>query len=1128
MRKERLRELFESEQEAIVLLDQQGDFLFLNSLASHFFPSFDSGSIFSFLESDIHTQLRSFLYGESQLHELVLETTAVVVTPSFTQIPIRLWVSRAAVSQGNVFMMVLERIMTIAHDTSEISLYKKIADQAQDIISVYDTDFNCYYVNVQANQQLGYLLADYYTGRGFLQFVEMAYHDELLQRIEKDTQKGVISSEYRYITRKKSGELVEITNNITRIFTEDKQLYRLVANERLSTVDDRTHTYPKPREAFMLSDPAHLVSYINPNAKWVSAQTSTAADQQSLLSMVHPADHPKLLNHQWQGSGTFSTFTPLRLLQPSHTYRTVNATIDRFFNTSGQLVYTAIRWTEPEKQDKDPFTEQLAEQKEIEEYERIMQNPVIICDRNNLTIQYISPAVEPMLGYTSQELLGQDMADIIDSDTVEGVKIQLREAISQSVPTLVCQIKKKDETYQPFRLSFKTIEKDGENRVLCTIMHVMNSTDPTLFQSVLDHLPDAVFVLRASDLAMMEANPYACALLQKERSKLIEASFLSPWMPTIAERLRSFLTQEADFATKDIHYTTSGGHSFWGNTTLKMMPGSGQQQDIIVLRIVDITERKKRELELKRTQDASQETVRSHENFLSQMSHEIRTPLNAVLGMTHLMLQNNPREDQVKLLQTLKFSGDSLTALINDILDFSKMEAGQLRLENQEFGLMEFIQGIKLTYKNLANDRGVMFRLLLEDEVPNFVLGDVNRLGQILNNLLNNAVKFTEEGQIVLSVYVEKETDEQYILLLEVSDTGIGIPKNKLSIIFDPYQQAGPSKYGGTGLGLSIVKNLIELQGGKIAVRSSEGEGTTFKVTLPFGKSERQGTVKESTVQNLISEFQSLEGLKVLYVEDVIPNQLLMEGLSDKWDVQLDTALNGLEALQKVKKQQYDLILMDIQMPKMDGYEAAMEIRNLKDPHYENIPIIALTASVSDRTRHRIREMGMTDYISKPIDPKNLHQKLAELAKKRATADSATSETPMPEVSLPTRVEVASSEISVPDFSQLNELYLDDRQGYVEILEQIQRLTLESFPVINNAIRRMDEETLRFNCHKIMSYVRLLHLNTLEVLLHQAKKYVSGQPAVASADRLIQELTRHFDNLEQHIVNEITNHTSPN
>lgn len=1106
-----MKELFDQEQEAILLLNRQGEVLFANSAASQILAisaTTSAISVFSLVEADVHDQLRYFFGGNTS--SAVLHVKGVAQPSTRLPVPVRMWLVQTALHGGDVFMMMAEEISTPPREEDLVGFLRTIANQTQDIVSVYDAEFNCRYVNLRAHQQLGYWLVDYYQGSGFLQFVDAAYREELIRNIEKDTQKGEISSKYRYITRKRDGELVEITNYVTRVFSHG-HLSWLVANERVAMVDTDVQRSSQTSTTFILANADYSVRYVSPNADWV-LKSRPGDSPPSLLTLVHPDDHAKLSGFGSRGSGLLSTTTPLRLYHSYRSYQTITTTVDRFFSNEGELIYTVVRWSEPDNSAQ--YETESREHSQPAPQRVVSQDAIILFYQSDLSIQYASPSVERILGYTQHELVGREMAEIVPDDEVPALKTRLREAISQSVPNLVCRIKKKDETYCSCTVAFRTIEEEGQPKGLFTIMHLMNSTNSTPFQLMLDHLTDALFLLRADDLTIVAANPAAGALFRQEHSQLEGASFLSRWMPKVAERLHSFLSQDADFATKDIHFTTVEGHTFWGNTVVKSVQEREDKE--IIVRISDITERKKRELDLKRAQDAAQETMRAHETFLSQMSHEIRTPLNAVLGMTHLMLQSDPREDQMKLLQTLKFSGDSLNALINDILDFSKIEAGQLRMENKEFGLMEFIQGIKLTYKNLANDRGVMFRLLLEDEVPNFVLGDVNRLGQVLNNLLNNAVKFTEEGQIVLSVYVEKETDDQHILLFEVADTGIGIPKDKLSIVFEPYQQAGPSKYGGTGLGLSIVKNLVELQGGKISVRSSEGEGTTFKISLPFGRSQQSGTLKESTVQSLIAEFQSLEGLKVLYVEDVIPNQLLMEGLSDKWNVKLDTALNGLEALQKVKKQQYDLILMDIQMPKMDGYEAAMEIRNLQDPHYANIPIIALTASVSEKTRHRIREMGMNDYIAKPIDPKNLHQKLAELAKRRSSADSASPKSDS--------AEMVATSLSKPNFSQLNELYMDDDEGYVEILEQIRRLALECFPVIINAIRRMDDETLRFNCHKIMSYVRLLHLSTLEVLLNQAKEYVSGHSSLSS-DRLIQQLTRHFDNVEKYIANEITTHT---
>ena len=232
------------------------------------------------------------------------------------------------------------------------------------------------------------------------------------------------------------------------------------------------------------------------------------------------------------------------------------------------------------------------------------------------------------------------------------------------------------------------------------------------------------------------------------------------------------------------------------------------------------------------------------------------------------------------------------------------------------------VQGVKLTYQNLANSKGVKFRLLLEDNFPETVVGDANRLGQILNNLLNNALKFTNEGQIVLGGYVEDLSEDQCTLLFEVADSGVGIAADQLSRVFEPYQQAGADterRYGGTGWGLSIVKTLVERQQGRGDGGQSRGHRNHLSDMAPL--SITHFPVRPDAPASL-SDYASLGGLRVLYVEDTIPNQLLMEGFANRWDVSLDTALDGLIALEKIKQQHYDVILMDIQMPHMDGFEA--------------------------------------------------------------------------------------------------------------------------------------------------------------------------------------------------------------
>ncbi|MGB3777797.1 MAG: ATP-binding protein [Tunicatimonas sp.] len=517
---------------------------------------------------------------------------------------------------------------------------------------------------------------------------------------------------------------------------------------------------------------------------------------------------------------------------------------------------------------------------------------------------------------------------------------------------------------------------------------------------------------------------------------------------------------------------------------------------------------------LVRAKEAAEQAMKSREEFISTMSHEIRTPLNAIVGIADLLLASDPQADQRKLLETLKFSSDNLSALVNDILSYSKLEAGTVSFDTKPFNLTSFVQSIKLTYQNLANGKGVKFRLLLEDNFPETVVGDVNRLGQILNNLLNNALKFTSEGQIVLGGYVEDLSEDQCTLLFEVADSGVGIAADQLSRVFEPYQQASADtarRYGGTGLGLSIVKTLVERQQGRVTVDSQEGVGTTFRIWLPF----KLPTSSEPNTSASLSDYASLGGLRVLYVEDIIPNQLLMEGFANRWDISLDTALDGLIALEKIKQQHYDVILMDIQMPHMDGFEATQQIRDLSDPHYRGIPIIALSASVSEETQHRIRQVGMDDYLPKPLDPQQLHTKLQALLPPPSTAPEPISNRG-----------VRSEAVDKPDFSELYELYSDDEKGYRLVLEQIKLLSEESKPVILEAVQHHNSESFRFAKHKIMSYVRMLKLHAFEKSLSDAKQYLLETKDRDPRDELIERIRFHFDNIMATITQEIEVRTS--
>ncbi len=370
--------------------------------------------------------------------------------------------------------------------------------------------------------------------------------------------------------------------------------------------------------------------------------------------------------------------------------------------------------------------------------------------------------------------------------------------------------------------------------------------------------------------------------------------------------------------------------------------------------------------------EVAEATAKARSEFLSTMSHEIRTPMNAVIGMSHILLQDNPREVQVPNLKILKFSAENLLSLINDILDYNKLESGKLNFEKTNFNLNDTINSITHSLKSKIKENNNQIIINLDENIPENVVGDPTRLAQILNNLLSNASKFTKDGTITLDINLNKEEGEQVSLDFAITDTGIGIPEDKLEHIFESFTQACSSttrKFGGTGLGLAIIKKILEHQGSEINVKSTVGEGSTFYFTIQLEK----GVAQEIALIEEETNLKSLKGMKVLLVEDNKINQLIANRFLAKWDISYDVADNGAIALEKVQNNDYDLVLMDLQMPTMDGYTATAKIRNLQDSKYQKLPIIALTASAMLEERNRVYTVGMNDYVTKPFNPSELY-----------------------------------------------------------------------------------------------------------------------------------------------------------
>lgn len=386
-----------------------------------------------------------------------------------------------------------------------------------------------------------------------------------------------------------------------------------------------------------------------------------------------------------------------------------------------------------------------------------------------------------------------------------------------------------------------------------------------------------------------------------------------------------------------------------------------------------------REQDLLKAKEEAEKSSHAKAEFLSIMSHEIRTPMNAVVNLTNFLLEDSPAVRQVENLNILKFSANNLLAIINDVLDFNKIESGKVEFEAIDFDLLHLLDSIRYSMAVNARKKDIGFFLESDVSFSNMLVGDPNRLTQILNNLISNAIKFTDKGWVKLRLTLVEETKDSMTLAFAIQDTGIGISEEEKLYIFNMFTQAASDttrKYGGTGLGLAITRHLLQLQNSEIQLESKVGVGSTFSFVLEFGK----GAPLEKRVARIPTQNDNgaLAGKYILVVEDNVVNVLVVKRFLEKWGVEFVHAKDGLEALKKVEEYSFDLILMDIHMPNMDGYEASKAIRSSDNAYYQTVPIIALTASALIDNKERVYEVGMNDIVVKPFKPAELYRILTQ------------------------------------------------------------------------------------------------------------------------------------------------------
>jgi signal transduction histidine kinase/CheY-like chemotaxis protein len=523
-----------------------------------------------------------------------------------------------------------------------------------------------------------------------------------------------------------------------------------------------------------------------------------------------------------------------------------------------------------------------------------------------------------------------------------------------------------------------------------------------------------------------------------------------------------------------------------------------------------ITNRLKHQQQLFDQLNESEKRVREagimKENFMANMSHEIRTPMNAILGFTNLLQKEPLNEKSREFVNSIQNSGENLMTIINDVLDFSKIEAGMMRIEVNSFSLRGLLHSVETMFASKIQPKNIRLTVDVEKSIPDVLKGDAVRLTQILANLVNNSVKFTNTGSIDIRVTARKEQEDAVEISFSVKDTGIGIPPDKMDTIFERFQQADEDttrKYGGTGLGLSIVKQLVELQNGTISVSSAQNKGTEFVFTISYiiaveiNERDKQKFMPANEIQ------LDKNNIKILVAEDNAMNQSLMNHLLTDWKLDFHIVNNGKEAIEALQEKKYSLVLMDIQMPQMDGYTATRKIRNeLNNP----VPIIAMTAHAMAGEREKCLSYGMNEYISKPIRDNELFKIINDILNSSSGSTERSRE----------------NDYSVGQNSELNLDYLKEISGgndafEVSMIEQFLQQVPGELEDMQDAFNKKNYVEAAHIAHNMKTSVGFMGLT--EKLDHYLD-YIENNAGVQGKDTYVQEKIMVLNKICQQVFRE--------
>ncbi len=721
------------------------------------------------------------------------------------------------------------------------------------------------------------------------------------------------------------------------------------------------------------------------------------------------------------------------------------------------------------------------------------------------SIKFANKNVEKLVGFDAKELIGfslmeaaprkfkENVRHVLDSINSTGTfnsTLELQIFTSTGTKWVSCRVfpvTHESDTPDEWQVVIWDFDEEKKLQLEIDGMEEERRTEQKLVQNILDNIPSVIF-LKDTEGKYVLVNQKMEEVFGMTAAEIIGNTDLQ----LIDDKARYLEFKYSDDKVL-IHKTTNsfedvvdygdGKVEYYWITKFPLLDAEGNVKHICGL-ATDITERKEGELKLLQAKKDAEQARAAQESFLANMSHEIRTPMNGIIGMGNLLLSTEQNDEQKDFTENIQESARNLLAIINDLLDFSKIKSGKFLFENAPFKLRQTIKKTLYPLQFKAEEKLITLNTHIDNSVPDILLGDGLRLQQVMINLIGNAIKFTTKGYVNINVSAGEENAGYIDLQIEVTDTGIGISENKLDYIFESFTQNNVNtsrKYGGTGLGLAIVKQLVELQQGHVWVSSTLGKGSTFTVLIPYriGEDLQVKETRSNRIQGHENE-TLLDGISVLVAEDNMINQKVVKNTLQKQGATVQIVNNGREAINTLQLHDYDVVLMDLQMPEMDGYKATKYIREILR---KDVPILAMTADALKGEAEKCFDIGMSGFISKPFEPRDLYHQILQVTSDRRLQSDITPE------------EMADKKTELVDLSFLYELSDMDAKFISDVLNIFLDTMPEGLEKLDHLLQeKNDWEAISKQAHFLKSSTSVVRIGDMFDKLHSIEKMAKEEP----------------------------------